>query len=178
MWKTTATSCHRCADAKLGTLLALWHESSRLRHFEQDSHYEEAALIHKNSSIHSYFRQLYIGKTWRKNPEKSPPKKSSLFSILFFLEYHCCTAKLCQDRQLFSLCCFEESGSVLPLAVVEPTSLCSRTNQLCRVPKIRFRWWVGIDKLGWIKAQGCITPTTTTGCLSSVTTIKQVKRLS
>merc|ERR1711878_134167 len=57
-------------------------------------HYEEAALIHKNSSIHSYFRQLYIGKT------EENPKKSSLFSILFFLEYHCCVSQTIERTTL------------------------------------------------------------------------------
>merc|ERR1712062_1699 len=43
--------------------------------------------IHKNSSIHSYFRQLrHILELKNKKMKKITPKKSSLFSILFFLE--------------------------------------------------------------------------------------------
>ena len=57
---------------------------------EDQLYYEDNQLqnhIHKNSSIHSYFRQLrHILELKNKKMKKITPKKSSLFSILFFLE--------------------------------------------------------------------------------------------
>jgi len=57
------------------------------------------------------------------------------------------------------------SGSVLPLAIGANLSL---LKNFVDFRKIEFRWWVGIDKLGWMEAQGYSTPTMW---------IKQVKRL-
>lgn len=57
---------------------------------EDQLYYEDNQLpnhIHKNSSIHSYFRQLrHVLELKNKKMKKITPKKSSLFSILFFLE--------------------------------------------------------------------------------------------
>merc|ERR1719429_1027033 len=83
--------------------------------------------------------------------KKITPKKSSLFSILFFLELLSENPEA-DDRlglnqpiqtQTFHSLLF--SGSVLPLAIGANLSL---LKNFVDFRKIEFRWWVGIDKLG------------------------------
>jgi len=112
---TGRRTCH--AKAKLGLNL-LGHESSTqtfwYANLTMPTNLKKAAFIHKNSSIHSYFRQLYIGKT-----KKSTPKKTK-----FVFHLPSCWNIIAANSQtnIFSLANSRiESGSVLPLAVVEPT---------------------------------------------------------
>merc|ERR1712107_55778 len=70
------------------------------------------------------------------------PKKSSLFSILFFLEYHCCVSQTIERTTLQTsfLSASYKSGSVLPLAFVETKPLFAQEQNLnfCRFPKLSF----------------------------------------
>merc|ERR1712185_430339 len=91
---------------------------------EDQLYYEDNQLpnhIHKNSSIHSYFRQLrHILELKNKKMKKITPKKSSLFSILFFLELlsenpEDPTPSRTQPIQTQTFHSLLFSGSVLPL---------------------------------------------------------------
>merc|ERR1712029_339402 len=107
--------------------------------------------IHKNSSIHPYFRQLrHILELKNKKMKKITQKKSSLFSILFFLELlsenpEDPTPSRTQPIQTQTFHSLLFSGSVLPLAIGANLSL---LKNFVDFRKIEFRWWVGIDKLG------------------------------
>lgn len=93
--------------------------------------------IHKNSSIHSYFRQLrHIGIEKKKKIEETPKKTEFVFHLVLLgiikRKPEAATndqltkqAPNCIQTQTFHSLLFR--GSVLPLAVVVPTFLCSRT---------------------------------------------------
>jgi len=85
-----------------------------------------------------------------KKMKKITPKKSSLFSILFFLELlsenpEDPTPSRTQPIQTQTFHSLLFSGSVLPLAIGANLSL---LKNFVDFRKIEFRWWVGIDKLG------------------------------
>ena len=115
------------------------------------SHYDpEAVFIHKNSSIHSYFRQLYIGKTW-KNSKIHPQKNQVCFPSSFLLEQ---IIKAAQPASKSSLSLATPPGRVLKKWEcstscwnVEPTSTLLKNQNISTFVafRINFRWWVGIS---------------------------------